>query len=61
MMVEAPIVVDVAPSPVHGETAESPNPVPSRINTIESTAAPAAPAKIAPQETPEVCVKVRGD
>ncbi len=42
----------------HGEAADRPSPEPSKYRTSESAVAAAAPARIAPQETPEREVSV---
>ena len=60
-MVVAPKVVLLMPSCAHGETDDSPNPVPSISRIKERAAAPAAPAKMAghdtaPVEGASVCV-----
>jgi hypothetical protein len=49
---ERPTVVAAAPLEGHGEIAEKPNPNPRITKISESAAAAAAPAKIAPHETP---------
>jgi hypothetical protein len=50
-MVDTPAAVPEIPSLAQGETTARPSPVPSTNNTSDSTAAPTAPANIAPQET----------
>jgi len=52
-MVDLPMVVALAPLFAQGDTAERPRPNPRMINMKESAPAAAAPAKIAPQETPD--------
>src|SRR5690606_26623150 len=50
MMVEAVIAVVVPRMPVHGDSAESPRPMPSTSRISDSAADAVAPAKMAGQE-----------
>ena len=54
-MVDAPKVAAVTPTCDHGDTADSPRPVPSTNKISDSAAAAAAPARIAAHETAPVC------
>ena len=50
-MVETPKALALAPVWAHGDTADRPSPTPSNRRIRDSAAAPAAPAKMAPQDT----------
>ena len=51
IMLETPSDFALIPACAQGEIEDNPKPVPSMSKIRESAAAPAAPAKIAPQET----------
>ncbi|MCY1465766.1 hypothetical protein D9M71_839570 [compost metagenome] len=52
-IVDMPKPLALMPSLAHGETAENPRPKPSSTRISDNAAAAAAPAKIAPQDTPD--------
>ncbi len=52
-MVETPIAAAVAPLSDQGEMLDKPRPKPRISKINESAGAHAAPARIAPQETPD--------
>ncbi|MNL61002.1 hypothetical protein D3C87_1848680 [compost metagenome] len=52
-IVEMPRPLALTPSLAHGDTAEKPRPKPSSTRISDNAAAAAAPAKMAPQDTPE--------
>ncbi|RZL10056.1 MAG: hypothetical protein EOP40_07765 [Rubrivivax sp.] len=54
-MVDTPKVVAETPDEAHGDTDDSPRPVPRISRISERAAAAAAPAKIAPHETALAC------